>query len=128
MSTARPLRTALVTSVTVLALTSCNGVDAADSANEGPDAEADVELVMDEMSYQPDHIEVPAGETVTVRLVNAGNLRHDLVLPDGTESPVVQPGESEIVEIGPLESATKGWCSVPGHQAQGMELSIDVVE
>ena len=128
MPTARLLRTALATTVAILALAGCNGVDAADTGTDEPDAEVDLELVMEEMSYQPDHIEVPAGETVTVRLVNAGNLRHDLVLPDGTESPVIQPGESEIVEIGPLDSSTTGWCSVPGHQAQGMELTIDVVE
>ena len=111
---------------TAVLLTACAELDA--SGTDDAAAEADVEIVMDEMAYDPERIEIPAGERVTVRLTNAGNLRHDLVLPDGTESPTVQPGESAIVELGPLESATTGWCSVPGHREQGMELEIDVVD
>ena len=130
MLTRRPLATALASALAGAALVGCGDVDAAGTSGAGDATavDADLEVVMDEMGYEPDRIEIPAGETVTVRLVNAGTLRHDLVLPDGTESPTIQPGEAGVVELGPLESSTTGWCSVPGHQAQGMELTIDVVD
>lgn len=131
MLTRPPLLAALAAIVATAVLSGCDDVDAADEAAGTEDAgagDAQVEVVMDEMAYEPERIEVPAGEQVTVRLVNEGTLRHDLVLPGGTESPTVQPGESDVVELGPLESSTTGWCSVPGHRAQGMELMIDVVD
>ena len=38
-----------------------------------------VEIEMDEMSFDPSHITVTAGETVTFRITNVGTVRHEAV-------------------------------------------------
>lgn len=106
-------------------LTACSAGDAAvsDAAEE---VAADVVVELTEMAYRPGRLEVPAGRTVTVHLVNRGALRHNLVLPGGSESPTLHPGEATTVDVGPLTGDGTAWCSVPGHRNAGMQLDLVV--
>lgn len=111
-----------------LALVSCApDSDQADAGSSAAPGEADVRVEAREMAYEPSRLEVSAGESLSVELVNGGSLRHDLVLDDGTESGTLNAGESTTLDLEVHES-TVAWCSVPGHRNAGMELSIDVVE
>lgn len=117
-------RTMLLSALVALLLAACNG----EAATGDDDAETGgpITVVMDDMSYEPDSIEVPAGETVTIELVNEGSIEHDLVFDEDTESDTLQAGESRTMEIGPFESDSVGWCSVPGHRDAGMELEVTI--
>jgi len=92
-----------------------------------PPDDADVVVIADDMFYDPDGIEVPAGEAVSLYLANEGGVVHDLVFDDGWESGEVRPGEGVLLELPALTASTVAWCSVPGHRDAGMELHIEIV-
>jgi nitrite reductase (NO-forming) len=94
-------------------------------AVEAPD-DADVAVAADDMFFEPERIEVVAGEPTVLHLRNEGGIVHDLVLASGWESGEVRPGEAVTVTMDPLDASTLAWCSVPGHRDAGMELEIVV--
>ncbi len=103
------------------------GCVAEPAALELPDG-ADVVVVADGLSYEPERIEVAAGEAIRLHLRNGGGIVHDLVLETGWESGEVRPGEAVTVTLDPLETSTTAWCSIPGHRDAGMELEVVVRE
>ncbi len=107
-----------------LALMGC----VAGSTTTGSPSDADVLVIAEDVYYEPEAIEVRAGETVRLELRNEGGIVHDLVLEDGWESGHVQPGGSITVDLGPLTASTTAWCSIPGHRDAGMELRIELVD
>lgn len=109
------------------ALLLATGCVAEPRAADAPD-NADLVVVADDILFEPDRIEIPAGETVMLHLRNEGGIVHDLVLEDGWETGEIRPGEAITVEFGPLEASTVGWCSIPGHRDAGMELEIVVTD
>lgn len=115
----------LLTALVALVLAACSG-EAATGDGAGADDGGPITVVMDDMSFEPDAIEVPAGETVTIELVNEGAIEHDLVFDEDAEGDRVPAGASRTMELGPFESDTVGWCSVPGHRDAGMELEVTV--
>ncbi len=90
--------------------------------------DVDVQVVAEDIYFEPDRIEVPAGETLTLHLRNEGGIVHDLVLDDGWESGDVDPGSAATFDVGPFSTSTVAWCSIPGHRDAGMELQIVVVD
>lgn len=96
-------------------------------AGEAPDqSDVDGVVVLADIRYEPERLEVPRGQAVRLLLTNDGGIVHDLVL-DGWESGEIRPGRSAVVELGPFEENVIAWCSVPGHRAAGMELEIVVM-
>jgi uncharacterized cupredoxin-like copper-binding protein len=114
-------------------------------------AEADrtVEVTtLDTMAFEPSHIDVAAGETITFHVTNAGQVAHEFTLGDAamqqahaeemaemehamahdtSNSITVQPGETKEVTwrfgaAGLLEFA----CHQPGHYPAGMRGQITV--
>ncbi|MBY0795048.1 multicopper oxidase domain-containing protein [Corynebacterium parakroppenstedtii] len=77
------------------------------------------------MSFSPNSIDVPAGDRLKVTLKNDGDQVHDLKLADGSETGKVDPGESKTFTSGVVTKKTKGWCTIPGHQMRGMELTVN---
>lgn len=87
-----------------------------------------VAVRMAEMRFHPDVIEVPAGDRLVIELSNDDEHDvHDLVLADGTASGRLQPGQSATVEGGVVSHDLAGWCSIVGHRAMGMTLSVVAV-
>ncbi len=78
-----------------------------------------------EMRFVPDTIEVPAGNTLEIELVNTdpGNA-HDLVLETGENSGRLQPQQTTTLKTGVISGNVEGWCSIVGHRAMGMVLHI----
>lgn len=120
-----------------------------------PASEADrtVEVVArDSMRFEPSSVSVEAGETVTFRVRNVGNLQHSFTLgspayqqrhdremmdmpmdefahhmDDSPNGVVVQPGETRTLtwrfsEGGAIEFA----CHVPGHYPAGMKGRLEI--
>jgi nitrite reductase (NO-forming) len=83
-----------------------------------------VEIRADGMRFQPDHIEVPAGDRLVIELTNADERRHDLVLANGARTASIAPGGTARLDAGVITGAVEGWCSLPGHRAAGMVLTI----
>lgn len=77
------------------------------------------------MRFHPDVLEVPAGDELVVELRNDDPQEvHDLVLASGITSGRVRPGASTTVRAGVISHALEGWCSIVGHRAMGMTLSV----
>lgn len=108
-----------------LLLSACSAEDGNGGETSSGD-EGSITVTMGDMFYEPDSIEVPAGETVTIELVNEGSIEHDLVFDEDAEPDTLPAGESRTMEIGPFESDTVGWCTVAGHRDAGMELEVTV--
>lgn len=90
------------------------------------DTPSEVEVTLDDMFVAPDHIEVAAGGTLEV--VNAGAAIHDLAV-EGADvaTPMLDPGETHTLELDDLAPGTYTViCTVPGHQAAGMEATLVV--
>lgn len=100
--------------------------DAQPAAGEGGDVEIDV--VMGDIFYQPEGVEVPAGAMLTVNASNEGAADHDFQLEDGEGTGIVAPGESASGTFGPFEEDAVAFCTVPGHREAGMEFDITVTE
>lgn len=89
---------------------------------------ADLAITAEDIYFEPERLEVPAGEILTLHVRNEGGIVHDLVLEDGTESGDIRPGNAATFEVGPFTTSTIAWCSIPGHRDAGMEVEIVVVE
>src|SRR5690625_6197454 len=80
---------------------------------------------MADMRFDPEVLEVPAGNTLVIELSNDdAHDVHDLVLANGVTSGRLQPGKSATVEAGTIEHDLEGWCSIVGHRAMGMTLQV----
>lgn len=86
-----------------------------------------VEMTMKNMRFHPDKVEVPAGNTLVINLVNEDTMVHDLVTELGADSGRLYPGEKATVKVGVIGADVAAWCSVVGHRQQGMVLSIVAV-
>ncbi|WP_084638087.1 multicopper oxidase domain-containing protein [Gordonia shandongensis] len=85
-----------------------------------------VQVGISGMRFVPGRIEVPAGNRLVIELRNTGDQTHDLVLPTGSATPRLSPGESARLDAGVMGADTQGWCSLPGHRQMGMVLDIEV--
>jgi nitrite reductase (NO-forming) len=85
-----------------------------------------VEVELGDLYVSPASIEVAAGAPVTLVVANVGAIPHDLVVDGGAGTKMLDPGESETVEIGSFTADTQAWCTVPGHKEAGMVLDIVV--
>jgi nitrite reductase (NO-forming) len=97
---------------------------AAPVSYDGPALELDIEL--GDLYIDPAVVEVDAGRPMVLHVHNAGVMPHDLVLDTGEGTRMLDPGESETIEVAGLASTTLGWCTVAGHRAGGMEMRFDV--
>lgn len=88
----------------------------------------EIDVTMDDMQFIPASVDVPAGNELVINLTNTDDSEvHDLVLANGVDSGRLSPGESTVVEVGVVEQAIDGWCSVVGHRQMGMVFTVNVV-
>ena len=78
-----------------------------------------------DMRFVPNTLEVPAGDRleIEVRNVDPANT-HDLVLATGPHTARLHPGDTAVLEAGVITEPVEGWCSIVGHRAMGMTLTI----
>jgi nitrite reductase (NO-forming) len=93
-------------------------------AASGPALTVAVEL--GDLWVEPASIEVDAGQPLVLEVTNTGAMPHDLKLGGTLGTAMLDPGESETVELGVVAATTEAWCTVPGHKEAGMVLDIVV--
>lgn len=140
------LRNVLLALTVAILLTACSGTAA---------PEKEITLDLTDFSYSIPSFTIPAGEPVTVTLVNKGLVEHDFVIEQvdaqmtllqdsgseahqahGEESDFdvhasAQVGTTTVIELTILEPGTyQFFCSVEGHREAGMigELIVAALE
>ena len=118
------------------------------SPAEPADADRVIEIrTTSELVYEPSDISVAAGETVTFRLINEGNLDHDFTLGDQAtqdeheaemaEMSGMNHSEPNVILVPAGEIAELTWkfgesgmvligCHQPGHYAGGMTGQVTI--
>ena len=87
----------------------------------------EVHVTANNMRFTPGTIEVEAGDHLIITLENTDTTTvHDLVLDSGAATQRLAPGAKETLDVGVVGRNAAGWCSVLGHRAMGMTLSIVV--
>ncbi len=85
-----------------------------------------VEVLMKDMTFDPETITVPDGAHLVLEVENVDGMPHDLVLEDGFTSDLLARGEKQTVDVGVVDGQMDGWCAVTGHREAGMVLTINV--
>jgi nitrite reductase (NO-forming) len=83
-----------------------------------------VALTLDEFSVTPSTITVAPGSDLTVTVHNAGRMSHNLLLDGRHGTRMLAPGRQQTVDLGTITHDEQAWCTVPGHRAAGMVLTI----
>jgi plastocyanin len=81
-----------------------------------------------ELAFEKDELTAPAGE-VTLVMENPSSLEHNIAVKDGDideKGPVVGEGETSEVTVTLEAGEYTFYCSVPGHEAGGMEGTLTV--
>jgi plastocyanin len=81
-----------------------------------------------ELAFQKDELTAPAGE-VTLVMENPSSLEHNIAVKgDGIDEkgPVVGEGGTSEIAVTLEEGEYTFYCSVPGHEAGGMEGTLTV--
>lgn len=86
-----------------------------------------VRVVMKNMRFVPDSVQVTRGNRLEVELVNEDpGMTHDLVLASGPRSKRLDPGATQTVDLGVVTADSEGWCSIVGHRQMGMVFAVRV--
>jgi plastocyanin len=122
MSRSRRLRAPLAAAGLTLGLVACGGSGPTPTPiPTATPAPAAIEIVTTEFAYDPDDLEVPAGETVAIRLVNKGVVEHDLTIDALAVTIKVPIAGTADGTLPALEAGTYDfYCSIPGHKENGM--------
>lgn len=112
--------------VGVIALFNPNGSGTEGATATGGGGSQTVQVELGDLYIEPASIQVDPGTTITFEVTNAGAMDHDFMIDGETGTAMLAPGESETFEYGPVDASTQAWCTVPGHRAAGMEMSIEV--
>lgn len=83
-----------------------------------------VQVSMADMRFTPDTVVVPVGDELVIELTNDDDQVHDLVLANGVSSGRLAAGETATVEVGVVAADIDGWCSIAGHRAMGMVMTV----
>ncbi|MDK8462351.1 cupredoxin domain-containing protein [Marinobacter sp. SS13-12] len=85
-----------------------------------------VEVVAKEFTFEPSRIEVAPGSRVEIKLINEGNLSHNLhIAGEGMKTETIQTGHTDNLTVtAPENGKLKFFCNVPGHKQAGMTGEI----
>jgi plastocyanin len=113
-------------SLLLMVTAACQGV-AGSSTSTGTGTALTVNA-SDQMRFDPQTLNVPAGQPISVTLVNGGALIHDIVVNDGAEQPVKIEAAGKQSAQGTFTMLRPGTyayiCAQPGHEAAGMTGTI----
>ncbi|MGH8960342.1 MAG: multicopper oxidase domain-containing protein [Jatrophihabitantaceae bacterium] len=102
------------------------GRDDADTAAVAEGGTRTVAVRLADMRISPSVIEVAPGTRLILQVSNTDTVRHDLYIDGGPQTPLLAPGHSARLDLGTVTRSVEGWCTVPGHKAAGMTMSIQV--
>ncbi|MFJ9863825.1 multicopper oxidase domain-containing protein [Streptomyces sp. NPDC101165] len=114
----------------VLVADSGGGTDApavaAGTGRGGAAVTRTVDVTLADMRIRPGRIDVTQGTALKLNVTNRDGQRHDLKVDGGPATPLLSPGESRTLDLGQVTKDRTAWCTLPGHRAAGMSLSIVV--
>lgn len=87
-----------------------------------------ITVIGTEFAFSPSTITVEAGQEVMITFQNEGKFSHNLIIEGlGVGSKTIGAGKTDIVEfVAPTTGTYTVFCSIPGHQASGMEGQLNV--
>lgn len=88
----------------------------------------EIEVRGSEYSFNPKSIDLKAGETVSIKYKNVGNLPHDFVITGlAAKTNVLQAGQEQTITVTAAQAGTYTfYCSVGNHKQLGMEGTVTV--
>ena len=109
---------AAVLAFTLIATACTSGDSSTETApNERSPVELDVSL--NEFAISPARLEAPVGQSIVLHVANEGAAPHSFAVDTGDgvkETPLLDAGESAVLELQPLEAGDyPPLCSVAGH-------------
>ncbi len=113
----------------VVVLTLTNGFDNVTTQHVGGASPRTVPVHLVDTAFgfdaTPDVITVDRGAHLILEVVNDGNEKHDLALGGGAlRTRMLDPGDSQRLDLGTITHDIKAWCTLPGHKFLGMMLEI----
>ena len=133
----RTIVVAVITGSTLL-LAACGGGGAApagdhedhaaqEAVGEPVDGAPQVTVTAIDIDFEPETLELQAGEPVNVTVVNEGDALHDFTLEEAGLHINVEPGQSLTTGVTLEEPGNyRAVCTVPGHEEAGMVVDIAV--
>jgi hypothetical protein len=77
----------------------------------------------------PDVVAVDPGTHLILDVVNDGDEAHDLAVEDGSaRTRMLDPGESQRLDLGRVSANMRALCTVSGHDVAGMSLDVRTEE
>jgi hypothetical protein len=75
----------------------------------------------------PDVVAVDPGTKLILDVVNEGDGIHDLAVEGGSSrTRMLDPGESQRLDLGRVAADTRALCTLSGHELAGMSIDIEV--
>jgi nitrite reductase (NO-forming) len=74
----------------------------------------------------PDIVTVDPGTRLVLEVVNKAGEVHDLAVRNGPHTRMLNPGQSQRLDLGLVTSRLDAWCTIPGHKTGGMTLDLRV--
>lgn len=95
------------------------------TTTEAAQIDREIVVVSTEFAFDPDSLELQAGERIALTLVNEGAVIHNLEIPDMGVYVEAPAGATATVEFTVPDGigAFDFWCSIAGHREAGMEGS-----
>lgn len=76
---------------------------------------------------KPNTLAVDRGTHLILDVVNDGEEKHDLAVEGGSpRTRMLEPGESQRLDLGRITHDSNTWCTLSGHKLFGMSLAIHV--
>jgi uncharacterized cupredoxin-like copper-binding protein len=80
-----------------------------------------------DLGFEPDVLELVAGEPVNLTLLNVGDLEHDWDLPEANAHLHAESGENDTQAVVVTTPGTyQAVCTLPGHAEAGMTMTVEV--
>jgi uncharacterized cupredoxin-like copper-binding protein len=92
----------------------------------GGEASEAVEVVSNDIFFEPDELSIPADTDVTVSLPNEGAAAHNFSIDELGISVDIAPGATEETTINAPAGTYEYYCNVPGHKEAGMVGTLTV--
>lgn len=115
-----------------LALSACGGGGSSEppattSGGGGGGSGTVIEVKATEFKFDPSALTATAGEDLTIKLVNAGVVEHDLTIEDLGVALTVKVGETGEATVADVAAGTyEVYCAIAGHKEAGMVGTLEV--
>lgn len=128
----RQHRTAALAVLLALTVSACGGGGSSDApattaGDDGGGSGTTVEVKATEFKFDPAALSATAGEDLTIKLVNAGVVEHDLSIDDLGVALTVKVGETGEYTVEDVPAGTyEVYCAIAGHKEAGMVGTLEV--